>query len=334
MLYQDDIKHLSCSKNLLAFSGGSDSTALFFLLHKHGIKFDIAIVDYGTRDQSKAEVAYAKDLALSYRQKCFVHSSLKIEKNFEANARKVRYDFFNSLIKKHKYTTLITAHHLGDRLEWLLMQLCKGAGLAELNSLKSKTIKSDYTLLRPLLHVSKDELIQYLKDNHAKYFEDQSNADLAIKRNYFRHNFANPMLKQYSSGIKKSFQYLDTDTKLLIQEADIKITNGCYYFKKTNNYINDIYHVDKILKTAGILIGTKTREDIQKNQESVIAREYLVTKTSNHIFITPFVKDCVMSKNFKERCRQMRIPPKIRPVLYKYQDLFKIFEELSFSKRL
>lgn len=330
MLHQDDIDYLCHSKNLLAFSGGPDSTALFFMMHKHDIKFDIAIVDYGIREQSKDEVAYAKELALRYKKKCFVHVSKQIDKNFEANARQVRYDFFDSLIKKHNYTTLLTAHHLGDRLEWLLMQLCKGAGLAELNSLKNKTIKNDHILLRPLLHVTKDELIQYLQANNIKYFEDKSNANLNIKRNVFRHKYANPLLKRYSSGIKKSFKYLDNDTKILIKDVDVKIVSGCYYFQKTDSITNDIYQIDKILKSIGILIGSKVREEIQQKQEIVISRRYLVAKTKHYIFVTPFITNKIMPKNFKEKCRKMNVTPKLRPVLYEYQDLFAIFEELFF----
>lgn len=334
MLRDDDIKHLRQSKNLLAFSGGSDSTALFFLLHKFDIKFDIAIVDYGIREQSKNEVAYAKKLALDYKQKCFVHSSAKIDRNFEANAREVRYDFFASLIEEYKYTTLLTAHHLSDRLEWLLMQLCKGAGVAELNSLQRKTIKNSHVVLRPLLHVTKDELVQYLNNSNIKYFEDKSNTDLTIKRNFFRHNYSNPLIRLYASGIKKSFDYLDNDTGLLIKDVDIKIVNGCRYFKKSDNTANDIYHIDKILKDLKILASAKVREQLKQNSEVVISRRYLVTKTQNYIFITPFVTGVIMPKQFKEECRQMKLPPKIRPVLYKHQDCFKTVEELFVSNRL
>jgi tRNA(Ile)-lysidine synthase len=56
----------------------------------------------------------------------------KIEKNFEARAREIRYNFFEELIKEYHYDNLITAHHLGDRFEWMLMQFCKGAGCAEI----------------------------------------------------------------------------------------------------------------------------------------------------------------------------------------------------------
>ena len=62
MLKPQDISLLKSSKNLLAFSGGADSTALFFLLLENDIPFDIAIVDYAIREQSKEELLFAQEL--------------------------------------------------------------------------------------------------------------------------------------------------------------------------------------------------------------------------------------------------------------------------------
>lgn len=145
--------------NLLAFSAGGDSTALLFLLLKHNIKFDIAIVDYELREQSKKEVAYAYELADKYNFKCHLLKASKISSNFEANARKIRYNFFENLIERYKYTNLLTAHHLGDRFEWMLMQFCKGAGCPELTGIKMIELRNNYTLIRPLLHLQKSELL-------------------------------------------------------------------------------------------------------------------------------------------------------------------------------
>ncbi|MFK5937771.1 MAG: ATP-binding protein, partial [Sulfurimonas sp.] len=63
MLKKTTLETLASSKNLLAFSAGGDSTALLFLLLENNIAFDIAIVDYGLRLQSKEEVSYAQSLA-------------------------------------------------------------------------------------------------------------------------------------------------------------------------------------------------------------------------------------------------------------------------------
>jgi tRNA(Ile)-lysidine synthase len=136
MVEEKILSKLRDKKNLLAFSGGADSTSLFFLLLENKIPFDIAIVDYNIRKQSKSEVAYAKELAKINNLKCHIYNAPKIEKNFEATAREIRYDFFEELIKKEHYTNLLTAHHLGDRLEWFLMQFCKGAGCVEITGMQ------------------------------------------------------------------------------------------------------------------------------------------------------------------------------------------------------
>ena len=87
MLELSSLEILKNKKNLLAFSGGADSTSLFFLLIKHNIKFDIAIVNYNQRAQSIEEVAYAKELASKYNLECHTLLAPAIDKNFESKAR-------------------------------------------------------------------------------------------------------------------------------------------------------------------------------------------------------------------------------------------------------
>lgn len=72
LLSKESIESLRKNKNLLAFSGGVDSSALFFILLSNNIDFDLAIVDYGVRKQSDKEVQYAKNLAISYSKSCYV----------------------------------------------------------------------------------------------------------------------------------------------------------------------------------------------------------------------------------------------------------------------
>ena len=327
MLNLEDIVLLKNSKNLLAFSGGADSTALFFLLLENEIPFDIAIVDYALRAQSKEEVSYAQELALTYKKNCHLFEADEIATNFEASARKIRYDFFEELILSYNYETLLTAHHLGDRLEWFFMQLCKGAGCAELNSLSHTTQKEGYKLLRPLLHVSKSELIDYLKTNEKKWFEDETNEDTSIKRNEFRHQYVNPLLEKYSDGIKKSFSYMDEDNALLINEIELYHVKELYTFTKTKNAKSDIYHIDKILKRLGIMISVKVRDELREKDEIIISRKYVVAKSKTQIFIAPYCLHVSMDKEFKERCRVLKIPAKLRPYLFLNQELL---EDISF----
>lgn len=323
MVREKILSKLRDKKNLLAFSGGADSTALFFILQKYNINFDIAIVNYGIREQSKDEVAYAKTLAKIHNITLHLHNAPKIDKNFEAEARKIRYDFFEDLIKKHGYDNLLTAHHLGDRLEWLLMQFCKGAGCAEIAGMQKEQNRGFYTLIRPLLHLDKQELLAYLHTNEKIYFEDESNFDEDIKRNSFRHNYSLPLLEKYLGGIKKSFDYLDEDRDQLIQTLEIKSLGEFAYFKRSHNKRADIFAIDKYLKSKLYMLSASEREALKTSRSLEVGRKFLITQDDNFTFITPLGdKKVDMPHKFKDECRVLKIEPKLRPYLYKHDDAF------------
>ncbi|WP_455756832.1 tRNA lysidine(34) synthetase TilS [Sulfurimonas sp.] len=329
MLENSALNSLKGKKNLLAFSGGVDSSALFFLLLKHDIKFDIAIVNYNTRKQSKEEVNYAKELADTHNCTCHIYDAPHIKKNFEAKAREIRYDFFEDLIKKFNYNNLITAHHLGDRFEWMLMQFCKGAGCAEIAGMVKDSDRGFYTLLRPLLHLDKKELLNFLDANKLKYFEDETNYDEDIKRNDFRHNYSTPLLEKYLNGIKKSFDYLDEDRECLIPEIEIKTIDDFAYFKSSLNKRADIFVIDKYLKSQFHMPSANERELLKSVETVVLGRKFLVNQDFGFVFIVPYIQDDLhMPKEFKEECRVLKIEPKLRPYLYKNMAAFLKIKEL------
>ncbi len=313
--------NITTKKNLLAFSGGIDSTALFFLLLEQNIPFDIAIVDYNVRAQSKEEVNYAKKLAKKYNKHCFIKSAtLSNNKNFEKNARDIRYNFFEEIIQEHAYETLITAHQLNDKLEWFLMQLSRGAGLVEILGLEKYENKSKYTLLRPLLEISKEELQNYLDNKQIKYYLDETNIDTNYTRNHFRHNFSDIFIKNYQEGVKKSFEYLSHDIDSLqinyepiFQEKELQV------FDKPNDLNLVIRIIDKNVKQRGILLSNSQRNEIIKQQELVISHKLAISFSSSKIWISPYVKES-MDKRFKEKCRVLKIPKNVRCYLYK-QDI-------------
>jgi tRNA(Ile)-lysidine synthase len=329
MLENSALNQLEGKKNLLAFSGGVDSTALFFILKNHNIKFDIAIVDYGVRKQSKDEVAYAKELCDIHGSTCHLLKAPKIEKNFESSAREIRYGFFEELIQKYGYENLLTAHHLGDRFEWMLMQFCKGAGCAEIAGMQKIQKRKNYTLVRPLLHLDKKELLTYLHANNIKYFEDESNLDEDIKRNEFRHNYSAPLLEKHLEGIKKSFEYLDEDRKALISEIDVNTIKDFAYFKSSNNKRADIYAIDKYLKSQLHMPTSNERELLQSERTVVLGRKFVVNQTGDFVFIAPYSTDTIqMPKEFKEQMRVLKIEPKLRGYLYKNKEAFLKVKEL------
>ncbi len=328
MLNNNTLPILQEGKNLLAFSGGVDSSALFFLLQQAGIDFDLAIVDYQMRDQSVQEVAYAHALATEFHKECYTLETLLSEQNFEATARNVRYDFFESLIGEHGYTNLITAHQLDDRLEWLLMQLGKGAGLYELLGMSVIEKRKNYRLVRPLLETTREQINNYLKDNCIRYFEDESNSDEKYKRNFFRHNLATPLLEKYAKGIKKSFRYLDEDlTERIEQEIDVQRVQQLYYFERPVSRRSSVIAVDRLLKALGFLMRQGDKEMLKTADEHVVGRQYVVSFHPNYCFVAPYLAD-EMPKAFREKCRLLNVPKKLRPYLYTNTEAFECVESL------
>ncbi|MFT7861031.1 MAG: tRNA lysidine(34) synthetase TilS [Sulfurimonas sp.] len=327
MLNKELIELLKNSKNLLAFSAGGDSTALLHILLENQITFDIAIVDYGVRKQSKDEVAYARELAQLHGLTCFVKTAPKIEKNFEAQARTIRYDFFETLIERNGYENLLTAHHLGDRLEWFLMQFCKGSGAVELSGMQEIESRENYKLVRPLLDMEKKELLAYLNAKEILYFEDESNEDQTYKRNYFRHNYAQPLLENYAKGIKKSFEYMTADKERLIKEYPISHLKELHYFQYDDQRAKQ-FTVDRYLKTQGHMITASEKRALLEEQENVIGRKYLVSQTDTYCFIAPYKTGIQIPKELKERFRVLKVPVKLRAYLAEDEELVALVSSL------
>ncbi len=293
---------------------------MFFILQSLGIKVDLALVNYHTRKESNLEEKYAKELAKKFDLKLFLASAPKFESNFESRAREFRYNFFEEVIEKENYQTLLTAHHLGDRLEWFFMRLIRGAGAVELSGMEfvSKRFtksKKTYLLIRPLLNISKDELLDFLDSNQIKYFIDSSNYNQDIERNYIRANFSEPLLKRYKNGIKRSFEYLERDKLYLNKCFRVKkIIKDLAIFQLKDPFCSD-RAASSFLKQKGILISTKERENLVKNGFSLIGRKWVAQREKGLLFISPFYKASI-PKNMKEKFRIAKIPPKIRPYIY------------------
>jgi tRNA(Ile)-lysidine synthase len=309
----ETLLQLKNKKNLLAFSAGVDSSALFFLLLQNNILFDIALVNYGIREESKEEELHALALAEKHGLKAHITSAPSFNSNFEKNARDFRYDFFDKLM--NNYDNLLTAHQLNDQMEWLLMRLTKGAGVVELLGLESITKRDNYTLIRPILHHSKDELLAYLNKHNYKYFIDGSNSDTKYERNYFRKEFSDKLISKYRDGIRRSFEYLKEDKKVLTTGyREIFAYKELYIIELTNPTIKTRV-IDIYLKRLGYLLSSAQREKLKQENSIVFGAIWAVEIIDNRIFIAPFIKES-MPKKYKESCRVAKIPPKIRGYCY------------------
>ncbi|MBT8348368.1 MAG: tRNA lysidine(34) synthetase TilS [Sulfurovum sp.] len=311
-----DVSHLKEKKNLLAFSAGVDSSALFFLLLDHNIPFDIALVNYGTRDSSETEELHAKDIAKQYNLTCHTIKAPLFTTHFEQNARNFRYDFFEKLIEERHYDTLLTAHQLNDQLEWLLMRLTKGAGISELIGLEKISEREHYSLVRPLLEYSKEELLTYLQHKSYPYFEDESNSDEKYERNLFRKQFSDPLMSKYKEGIQRSFDYLRADKKQLEANFERIYTQKELRIIKLHTLSCKAKATDMALKELGYLLSASQRQEIENRSSLVIGGTWAVELRADLLYIAPYLRTD-MPKKFKEACRVAKVPNKIRPYIFK-----------------
>ncbi|MDA3043496.1 MULTISPECIES: tRNA lysidine(34) synthetase TilS [unclassified Campylobacter] len=312
-------------KNLLAFSHGSDSTALFYTLLNLGVKFDCAFVNYKTRKQSNEEEASAKKLCEKFGVNLFIKTAsldLQNSSNFENQARKIRYEFFDEIAVKFGFNTLITAHQLNDKFEWFLMQLGRGAGLANLLGFEKIENRTNFTLVRPFYDISKTQILEFLSENKIKFFNDISNENTKFARNAVRAEFSDKFVEKYALNLAKSFEFLSLDKANLMGEF-IYQKDKFFVLENSQKSLNLI---DKACKILGVVLSQNQRKEIQKT-DCVISGKICVCKNEKFYFVAPFEKT-KMDKKFKEKCRILKIPPLIRPYIFARSEILAECEGL------
>lgn len=328
----ENLELLKNKKCLLAFSHGTDSTALFYLLNDEKIDFDIAFVNYKTRQNSDIEQESAKRLAGKFNKKFHLKiAPLNTKSNFEKRARDIRYSFFDEICIKFSYEILIFAHQLNDCFEWFLMQLSKGSGVATalgLEPVSKKNIsfqneKKEILIVRPLINCTKSTILNYLESRNLQYFNDISNQDLRFKRNFIRAKFSDEFIKKFGSGVIKSFAFLRNDRLCLLGEFVYESEE----FFVVNKGLNSIHLIDIAVKKLGVLMSEKTRLEVLRG-DCVVSHKVVIASNEKYYFISPF-KKCVMDKKFKEKCRILKVPPLLRGYLAKadFSEVCRFFKD-------
>jgi len=326
-------------KYLLACSGGIDSIALFHLLNENSIEFDVATINYNFREESIKEVKLVSELCKSSNKNFYLYENKQnISSNLENVARDIRYDFFDKIMSENNYNALITAHNLNDKVEWFLMQFTKGAGISELTGISEVSYRNEYKLLKPLLYTERTDIEKYLSDNNYKAFHDKSNFDLSynpedknptgIKRNYFRHNFASKLTKDFKEGIKNSFLILEKEKEEFFKYSINEVSEQVIIISlENNNNINIINSIDYVLKrNFKHLLNKEQRKEILKQKETgIVINNIAIGFVDNKIIITPYLANIKLNKKEKEFFRFNKVPSKNRGFL-KYNNLFFIFD--------
>jgi len=188
-------------------SGGPDSIALLYILNE--IKEELAFrlvavhVNHSLRDQADHEEAFVRRCCLEwqipfYVQKVDVRAYAEKSKiSVEEAGRECRYKFFRKIKQKVAGTRVATAHHQDDNAETVLFHVLRGTGIKGLRGIMP--VSGD--LIRPLLGVNKEQILNFLTKQGLSFCLDHTNFDSRYTRNRIRNILIPQIKKQYNPNI-------------------------------------------------------------------------------------------------------------------------------------
>jgi tRNA(Ile)-lysidine synthase len=221
---------------VVAVSGGLDSVALLHILMQMAADWQLNLyvthIDHALRPVSAIDAGFVRDLA-AQAQTPFHAVRLDGEKlrtdpaGLEAAARHARYRALCTIAcnvtPPELVPLLVVAHHAQDQAETLLLRLVQGSGLTGLAAMRPVTLLDDAALtprpvrvVRPLLSVTRTELVAYTRRHNLSWREDESNADTTHSRNLLRHDVL-PLLARLNPQV---VQTLARTATLLADDAD------------------------------------------------------------------------------------------------------------------
>ena len=192
----------------IGVSGGPDSMALAFLLHKwiklQNGKLTALVFDHGIRFNSKDECLQVKSMLTDLNIETVIIKPNKnklIKKNM-ANARDNRFEGMINYCKNNNILHLFLGHHFDDNLETYLIRKINGSNLDGLASINDITYFNNIIILRPLIEISKSSILNFNKKNKVKFINDPSNKDINYTRVKVRKFLQN---KTFKTEIKNDF---------------------------------------------------------------------------------------------------------------------------------
>lgn len=230
---------------VLGVSGGPDSMALLHLMTRLKKALDIEVVcahvNHNTGRPGQFEEQ--KFVERFCKQNNIVFETLTIDDygddNFHNEAHSKRYNYFDKLVKQYNAKYLLTAHHGDDLIETILMRIVRGSTLRGYSGFSKVVKKNGYKIVRPLIQVTKEEILEYNKKNNIKYALDSSNFKDVYTRNRFR-KYIVPQLKKEDINVHKKF-YKFSKTLLEYNEFIDKIVNS----KIKEIYPNNVLNIEK-----------------------------------------------------------------------------------------
>ncbi|MEW5844318.1 MAG: tRNA lysidine(34) synthetase TilS [Bacteroidota bacterium] len=253
-------------KILVAFSGGPDSVLALNFLKKYWRKFKIELVavhfNHGLRgEESDADEKFAVEfcdengIALQVVSLDVKTFAKKNKLSIEEAARKLRYENLESIAKKLNCNKIVTAHNQSDNTETVLMNLFSGTGLSGLSGIPIRRGK----IIRPLLCVTKQEILESLQHDGNQFRIDSSNFSDDFKRNFVRNRILPLVREKINPSIDEALfrSARNVENSSLLSEKLLDLP--------TRKYVTAKNEIVKIKTSLSELFGGKFPGEILKS---------------------------------------------------------------------
>jgi tRNA(Ile)-lysidine synthase len=215
---KDNFPFLENEPLYIAVSGGIDSMVLVHLCAQLQLNFEVLHCNFQLRGvESDADLqfvaSYCQQQAITIHTQAFDTAALAAQnkQSIQVTARNLRYQWFYEKMAATNCKYLLTAHHLDDSLETVLINFSRGTGLEGLTGIPAQ----NGNVIRPLLPFSRKEIEHFAEKNQIQWREDSSNVSDKYLRNKIRHSIV-PIFKEINQGFLDSFQ----NTLYHLQQAE------------------------------------------------------------------------------------------------------------------
>lgn len=285
-------------KIVLGVSGGPDSLFMLNILNnlkeRLQIQLVVAHVNHKIRPEADSEEQFVKEFCKKINVD-FYSKRIEVEKyannnkiGLEEAGRKVRYEFFEEVLKQVGADKIAVAHNKNDKVETMIMHLLRGSALSGLQGIQPKT---NNKIIRPIIEIERKDIEKYCKEQNLEPRIDKSNFDNTYTRNKIR-NVVIPYIKQefnpnfietmtrLSEVISEENMFLNKLTeneykKILIQNKEKEIVLDLKKFNELDNIIKkriilytvsnlrggsqgiEKVHIEDIVKLCGNNVGNK-----------------------------------------------------------------------------
>ena len=309
---------------LLAYSGGPDSSALLYMLKKYcdenGAKLCLAHVDHLIREnEHQRDLDFCKKTAEKLGVEIYIETvdvpkiAKETGESLELCARRLRYEFFAKIMAEKNIRILATAHNADDNLETVIFNIVRGSGTKGASGIPEKREFAGGYIVRPILGMTKSEVLDYCRENRIEYVVDCTNAVPDCSRNKIRLEILPKLREINSEAAKNAKRFCDS-----LRADEEYISSLADDFIKANETEKGIHLTafDKLPSPVKRRVIMKLGEDLETVHVEAI--EDLIKRKRPHSSISlpnglvaAIENDCLILGKEREKTETARFSVKI-----------------------